>query len=285
MVIDSITNKVIFNDGNKMPIFGLGLARLDNGNETKQAIENALSEGYTMFDCATLYGNEEMLGNTLKESGLKRENYFVVTKLLAEDHGYDSAKIKCKESLKRLGLDYVDLYLIHNPSGRKLVETWKALIELKQEDLVKSIGVSNFNKQHLEVLLSRGMEVPAVNQIELNPWHQQPEAVKYCEERNIAVMGYCPLARNLRFQADTYPAFEEICKAVNKSKGQVVLRWALQRNFITIPRSSNAGRIKENSLLFDWSLDDHMMSTLNNMDENFYACPSATKVMDEPYTE
>jgi len=285
VAMSSIHHKVTLNDGNKIPTFGLGVYAIDNGPKLYNAVNHAIKTGYRLFDCATKYKNEEMLGKTLKESDLKRENYFVVSKLNPENHGFMLAKKNIKESVEKVGLGYIDLYLIHSPKNGKLVETWKALIELKQEGLVKSIGVSNFNKQHLEVLLSRGMEVPAVNQIELNPWHQQPGVVKYCEERNIAVMGFCPLARNLRFQDGSCHALEEICKIVNKTKAQVVLRWTLQRNFITIPKSSNAGRIKENSLLFDWSLDDHMMSAINNLDENSWCSSFAKDVMDAEYVE
>jgi len=283
MAMSSIHHKVTLNDGNKMPIFGLGVWDMDNGTEIHNAVNNAIANNYMLFDCAQMYVNEEMLGKTLKESGLKREDYFVVSKLNPLKHGYEEAKQNIRESVKKLGLDYIDLYLIHSPMGGQLAETWKAFIELKQEGLIKSIGVSNCNKQHIDVLLSRGMEVPAVNQIELNPWHQQPGAVKYCEEKNIAVMGYCPLARNRNFAEGKYPALDDISKKLNKTKAQVVLRWALQRNFITIPKSSNAGRIKENSLLFDWSLDDHMMSSIDNLDENLY-CSKSTAIMEQEYS-
>ena len=251
-----------------MPVFGLGLFK-SNEKAAESAVICAHHTGYILFDTAKLYGNEEGVGNALKkvETEFKRSSYFVVTKLWSDDHGFDHAKAALKESLRKLKLDYVDLYLIHSPIGGKIMETWRALVELKKEGLTRSIGVSNFNTYHLEEIRKANLPLPTVNQIELHPWLQQREVVKYCRDNNIAVMGYSPLARGVKMETGEAPEVEEICSRVNKTKAQVLIRWSIQSGFITIPKSSNENRIKENADVFDFELSSDDMAKLDALDE------------------
>lgn len=172
MSLGTILHKITLSDGQTMPLFGLGCWNM-SPDEAFTSIQCAIKEGYRLFDTATWYDNEEMVGKALRESSLSRGDYFLVTKLLPSNHAYHEAKKNLHESLKKLQHDFVDLFLIHTPRMGNIIETWKAIVELKQEGLTKSIGVSNFNVQHLEPLLATGMEAPAVNQIELHPWNQQ----------------------------------------------------------------------------------------------------------------
>jgi len=262
----SIGERVHLCDGNSMPLFGFGCWDLDNdGDVAYNSVTAALKEGYRLIDTAALYGNEESVGRALKASSIKREDLFVVTKLDLHKHGYETAKKSLKESLDKLGLEYVDLFLVHTPMPGKVLETWKAIIELKKEGKAKSIGVSNFNGEHIQALLDAGLEKPAVNQFEIHPMHRRDEVVKYCRDNNITVMGYCPLARGQILKPGTCSLAEEISTKVNKSVSQVCLRWALQKRYITIPKSTSAVHIRENCQLYDFVLSDEEMSRFENL--------------------
>ncbi|XP_076080467.1 glyoxal reductase-like isoform X1 [Mytilus galloprovincialis] len=209
--------------------------------------------------CEISKRNEADVGRELKKSGLNREDVFIVTKL--SENGYDRCKKIFKESLEKLDVPYIDLYLVHSPKSGKIIETYKAMLELKEQGLIRSVGVSNFGIQHLEGIKSNGLPVPSVNQIELHPWQQKPDIVKYCRDNNIAVMGYAPLVKGQRFDDETLC---EISKRNNKSPAQILIRWSLQHGFITIPKSVHSSRIEENMLVFDWSLNDKDMAILDN---------------------
>lgn len=267
MKLDSISFCIELCDKNTMPIFGLGCWDM-RGDSVYNAVSKAIKEGYRLFDTAQFYGNEADVGRALNDSGLSRDEYFVVTKLDFSVHGYKVAKSKLKESLSKLGLDYVDLYLIHSPRVGKIIETWKAFVELKAEGLTKSIGVSNFNIHHLEPLLKTGMEIPNVNQIELHPWNQHRSIVDYCNENKIAIMGYCPLARGKMFEDGKCIELDNLSKIYDKTKAQIILRWAIQSGYITIPKSGNETRIRENADLFTWSLRDEDMLLVNNFNQD-----------------
>lgn len=251
-----------------MPLFGLGSWTME-GDVTYHAVINALNFGYRLIDTAQYYNNEHMVGKALLDSALPRSEYFVVTKLSPSFHGYESTKLKLKQSLHDLGLDYIDLFLIHSPHGGENVETWRAFVELKDEGLTKSIGVSNFNIQHIEALCASGLEIPAVDQFELHPWNQYKSTVKYCKEKKIAVMGYCPLARGHFFNSDKCALIKNFSKKYKKTKAQILLKWAVQSGFITIPKSGNSDRIRENGSIFGWMLSDQDMSVIDNMDEQY----------------
>ena len=266
MSLNSISTRISLSDGNTMPIFGLGCWNMKE-DAVYNAVRAAVNDGYRLFDTARYYNNEHTVGKALIDSGLPRDEYFVVTKLFPHNHGYEETKLNLKQSLEYFCLDYVDLFLIHSPRNGKNVDTWKAFVELKQEGLTKSIGVSNYNIQHLEALIATGMEAPSVNQFELHPWNQHKPTVKYCREKNIAVMGYCPLARGQLFGDGKYPVIDKLSKTYKQTKAQIILRWAVQSGFITIPKSENKERIKENGGLFGWTLSKDDMNLIDNLDE------------------
>ncbi|XP_065051158.1 uncharacterized oxidoreductase YtbE-like [Rhopilema esculentum] len=270
------------NDGIEMPLFGIGLYNvIENVDKT---IQYALQNGYRMFDTAKYYGNELEIGQALRNSGVERNNYFVVTKLWISDHGYKKTKAAFMESLKKLGLEYVDLYLIHSPSGGKIVETWQAMEELKKDGLIRSIGVSNFNVHHLEKLKEacdiNQMPLPSINQIEIHPWLQQQKIIDYCKSLGINVMGFCPLARCVKFNKT--PVLAELSKKWNKTEAQILLRWAIQRKIFTIPKSSNPSRIKENAEIFDFQIDESDMEKLNALEEGLRV---STNAIERPWVE
>ncbi len=274
--------RIMLNDGVAMPLFGIGLYNITENVST--AIKAAIENGYRMFDTAAYYKNEAEVGQALRASGLDRNDYFVVTKLWISEHGYDQTKAAFKTSLDKLGLDYIDLYLIHSPSGGKIIETWRAMNDLKSAGLSKSIGVSNFNIHHLERLqkacLEQGLCLPSINQIELHPWLQQTKAVDCCKSMGVDLMGFCPLARCVKFGKD--PVLLDIAKKWGKTQAQVLIRWALQNNFVTIPKSSNVDRIKENSDVFDFSLSNDEMEMLNGLEEDLRVSSTA---MLRPWVE
>ena len=254
-------------DRPRIPVFGLGCFQVKGSD----VIQTAIEQGYRLFDTATRYGNEEEVGQALRKSGLQRNEYFVTTKLWNSDHGYEKTKVAFHNSLNKLGLKYIDLYLIHQPKGGKIVETWRAMNELKKSGLVRSIGVSNFNTYHLEELNKlhdrEGLALPSVNQIELHPWLQQREVVESCRRYGIKLMGYCPLARGVRFREGQSPDLEMIASEHNKTKAQILIRWSLQKGYITIPKSSHPERIIENSTVFDFELSLKDMKVLDSLEE------------------
>ena len=265
-----------------MPQFGLGLFNVTEN--TGEVIEAAISSGYRMFDTAKYYANESDVGLALKNSGLKRDEYFVVTKLWISDHGYVKTKAAFKESLLKLGLTYVDLYLIHSPSGGKIYDTLRAMTEMKRDGLIRSIGVSNFNIHHLEKLKmaceEQGFPLPSVNQIELHPWLQQKKVVDYCKAMGVELMGFCPLARCVKFGKCL--VLEEISFRLKKTQAQVILRWAMQKGFFTIPKSSNSERIKENGDVFDFVLGDGDMKSIDDLEEGMRV---STDAMERPWVD
>lgn len=260
-IATSIASRIQLNDGISMPLFGLGVyqSSTGKGGGAETSVNYAISKGYRLIDTAEFYGNEADVGRGIKLSGIKREDLFVVTKLW--DNGYDRCKKIFNKSFKLLDIGYIDLYLIHSPSSGQIVETYKAMLELKDQGLIRSVGVSNFGVQHLEGLKSAGLPKPSVNQIELHPWQQKVDIVRYCRENGIAVMGYSPLAKGTRFGD---PKVQEIAARHNKTEAQVLIRWSVQMGYITIPKSSNNQRIDENMDVFDWSLTKDDINTLNS---------------------
>jgi diketogulonate reductase-like aldo/keto reductase len=196
----------------------------------------------------------------------------VVTKLNFQEHGYEGARKSLMASLENLKMDYVDLLLIHTPSRGNNMSSWRAMCEMKNEGLVKSIGVSNFNIQHLKPMLKEckenNLHFPSVNQFEIHPWLQIKEAIDYCRENDIAVMGYSPVARNLNFDEGKAPVIDQLSARYSKTKAQIVLRWAIQKEFITIPKSSNPGRIRENISIYDFSLTENEVHQIDCLNEN-----------------
>lgn len=255
-------------DGNRIPVVGFGTWQAESGEIAKQAVKSALEAGYRHIDTAMIYGNEESVGEAIKESGIPRERLFITTKLWNKDHSYDKAKLAIDESLERLGLDYLDLYLIHWPNPVDYRDhwqeanagAWKAMEEALNSGKVKSIGVSNFMIHHLKALEEIASFQPVVNQIYLNPSDQQQEIVSYCKNKGILLEAYSPLETGDIFKLDE---LEEIAKAHGKTVAQVVLRWSLQKGFVPLPKSVTPSRIKENIELFDFELSEFEMGLID----------------------
>jgi len=263
--------KLNLNDGQKIPIVGFGTYK-STDQEGIEAVSTAISSGYSLIDTAAIYGNEEAVGKGIKASGVAREDIFVTTKLWRESLGYESTKKEFEKSLKRLDLDYIDLYLIHWPANAKNyanwqktnADTWRAMEELQAEGKIKSIGVSNFFEEHLETLFETARVIPAVNQIEFHPGYWQQELVSYCKKQNIALEAWSPLARGKVFENEVLKA---IAKNHNKSVSQVCLRWIIQHEVIVIPKSTNPERIQENIELFDFELTSAEMEKIDQLPE------------------
>lgn len=255
--MSSIVNSVKFHDGNTAPRVGFGVWQIENDVVTP-AVQTAIESGYRLIDTAAIYGNEEGVGRAIKTCGLDRKDLFITTKLWNDRHGYDETMAAFNESMDKLGLDYVDLYLIHWPAPKigLYVKSWKALIQLRDEGRIKSIGVSNFNQNHLETLLDETGVLPVVNQIELNPRFQQPELREFHAQHNIVTESWSPLGHGLLWDN---PVLTKIAQKHKRSLAQVVLRWHVQLDCMVIPKSVNPERMRENLALFDFSLDEQDM--------------------------
>jgi diketogulonate reductase-like aldo/keto reductase len=252
-------------DGRSMPQLGLGVYRLAPGRETRAAVEAAFAAGYRHVDTAAVYRNEADVGAALQASGLPRDEVFVTTKLWNEDQGARTARPAFEASLARLGLDYVDLYLLHWPHPRRL-ESWRVLEELQAEGLARSIGVSNFLVPHLDELLAVARVRPAANQIELTPflYLTRHEIVQRCRDERIAIEAYSPLTKGLRLDDSTVG---RVAADVGRTPAQVLIRWAIEKGFAVLPRSSKPGRIEENAQVFDFTLGPQRMAMLDALDE------------------
>lgn len=250
--------------GYKIPKIGFGTWQIPDGEETKRAVSQALEVGYRLIDTARMYGNEQSVGGALRASGLPREELFITTKLWNDDQGYDSALKAFDASLKRLGLDYVDLYLIHWPATDMRSESWRALCEIKKQGGARSIGVSNYTIRHLEQLLNESEDIPAVNQVEFHPfiYRDQKDLLAFCAKHKILVEAYSPLshARSIH-----HHRIMELADKYRKSPAQIMLRWAIQHGTVPIPKSSHPGRIAENIDVFDFELSDHDVQYLDKL--------------------
>lgn len=267
-----IFKKVTLQNGVEMPIFGLGVYKVEEGVQIEETIETALNLGYRLIDTASMYQNEVGVGKAIRDSGIPREEVFITTKVWNSDQGYDSTLKAFETSLEKLGLEYIDLYLIHWPVKGKYIETWHALEKLYQEGKVRAIGVSNFQVHHLEDLMENSSEKPTVNQVELHPLLSQKELRDYCLEQNIKVEAWSPLARG-RFLDE--PRLKEIAARHGKTAAQVILRWHLQNDIIAIPKSVTQSRLKENADIFDFELSQQDINEINDLNqyERFGANP------------
>jgi diketogulonate reductase-like aldo/keto reductase len=243
---------------------GLGVWQTPSGATTRQAVAAALNAGYRHVDTARIYGNESDVGAALRDSGVARAEVFVTTKLWNADQGYDRAMHAFDGSLKRLGVDYVDLYLIHWPVPGRRLESWRALERLHADGRARAIGVSNFLESHLQELLDAAKQVPAVNQIEVSPFLQRREIRALCARHRIVVEAYSPLTHGRRLD---HPVLKDIAGRVGRSVAQVLLRWGLQQGLVVLPKSTKPARIAENGALFDFTLDDGAMKALDALEE------------------
>ena len=274
-ILQNINSRIKLSDGNTIPLFGLGVWAAQSGRETYDATLYALQTGYRHIDTAEMYGNEKDVGDALKDSGLKRDEVFVTTKLWDPDKGYDHALKAFDASMKKMNLEYLDLYLIHRPVMGSNLETWKALERIRKDGRCRSIGVSNFAPKHLNELLVKGNDRPAVNQIELSPFLQQETIASLCHKENIHLTGYCPLARGRRLDD---PKLCLVAEQTKKTVAQVMIRWALQRGQSVIPKSVRPERIQENADVFDFNLNDEQMNILKGLEDGFRLCPDPLRM-------
>jgi len=252
------------NSGARIPQVGLGVWQSPSGNATRKAVLSAFEFGYRHVDTARAYDNEADVGAAVRSSGIPREQIFITTKLWDDDQGYDQALRAFDASLKRLGLDYVDLYLLHWPVAGKRLDSWRALERLFDEKRARSIGVSNFLVPHLEELLAKAKRVPAVNQIELTPFLQRRETRALCRKHGIVVEAYSPLTHGQRLD---HPVVLDITRRVGRSVAQVLLRWGVQHELVVLPKSTRPERIAENGSLFDFVLGEREMRQLDALEE------------------
>jgi methylglyoxal/glyoxal reductase len=258
------TETVLLNNGIALPRVGLGVFQAAHGAQTNGAVLEALHLGYRHVDTARIYGNEHDVGAAIRESGIPRSQVFVTTKLWNDDQGYDAALRAFDASQRRLGLETVDLYLIHWPLPDLRLQSWRALERLYEEHRVHAIGVSNFMPRHLEELLGHAHVIPAVDQVELTPFHQQRDVRTICAKYGIVVEAYSPLTRGRRLG---HPVVAEVARSVGKTPAQVLLRWGIQQDLVVLPKSVHADRIRENGQVFDFELDREQLAKLDALDE------------------
>ncbi|MBA4745382.1 MAG: aldo/keto reductase [Muricauda sp.] len=251
-------------NGVQMPYFGLGVYQSEDGSEVINAVKTALNHGYRHIDTAAIYYNEEGVGTGIRESNVARKDVFLTSKVWNTDQGYDATLKAFDASLKRLGTDYLDLYLVHWPKGEISKETWKALEKLYKEKRVRAIGVSNFLQHHLEDLLSSVEIVPMVNQMEFHPYLVQQDLVDFCSSKGIQYEAWSPLMQGNIFDLDI---MKDLASKYNKTIAQIVLRWDLQKGVVTIPKSSKKERIIANSDLFDFELSEEDVQLLDGLDK------------------
>ncbi|QNG60647.1 aldo/keto reductase [Bacillus sp. PAMC26568] len=256
--------KVILNNGVEMPILGFGVFQMNDPIECEQAVYDALMAGYRLIDTAASYLNEEAVGRAIKRSGVPREELFITTKLWVQDTGYESTKKAFAKSLERLQLDYLDLYLIHQPFG-DVYGSWRVMEELYREGRIKAIGVSNFHPDRLIDLIIHNEVIPAVNQVETHPFNQQIESAQFMKMNNVQIQSWGPFAegKNDIFQNDVLVS---IAKKHNQSVAQVILRWLTQRGVVVIPKSVRKERIIENFNIFDFELSQEDLEKVSTLD-------------------
>ena len=256
--------KVKLNNGVEMPILGFGVFQVTDLKECERSVVGAIATGYRLIDTAASYMNEDAVGKAIRSSGVPREDLFITTKLWIQSDGYEGTKKAFENSLKRLQLDYLDLYLMHQPFGDVYGE-WRAMQELYKEGRVRAIGVSNFQPDRLIDLIIHNEIVPAVNQIETHPFHQRIEAQKFLQEHNVQIESWGPFAegKNNIFHNELLLS---IGKKYNKSIAQVILRWLTQRGVIAIPKSVRKERMEENFNIFDFELSAEDMEAIKTLD-------------------
>lgn len=262
-----ISSRVMMNNGVEMPRLGFGTFRLDSGGEARSSVLCALEAGYRLIDTASMYSNEREVGAAIRESGIPREDVFVTTKLWNTDHGYERTTAAFEESLRKLDLGYIDLYLVHWPVEDLRMDSWNAMESLLAGGRCRAIGVSNYMVSHLEELMKSSDVVPAVNQFQLNPYCFQEEVLDYCLSHGIAVQAYCPLARAEKLDD---PGLSEIASRYDKTPAKVLIRWSVQHGAVPTPKSSNRERIIENADVFDFNISTADMDKLDSFNEDLH---------------
>ncbi len=261
----SLTAKVKLNNGVEMPWFGLGVWQVKDGEEAKDSVKAALKAGYIGIDTAAAYKNEKSVGEAIRESGLNREDLFITSKVWNGDQGYDETLAAFDATMEKLGLDVLDLYLIHWPVKGKYKDTWRAMEKLYQDGRIRAIGVSNFQPHHLDDLLADAEVVPAVNQIEFHPLLTQSELLNYCAQKGIQVEAWSPLAQGRLFDNEVVKGLAD---KYGKSPAQILLRWVLDKGVVVLTRSVKESRIVENADLFDFALTPEDVTALEALNKN-----------------
>lgn len=257
---------MILNNGVDIPALGLGVYQIPPGQPTEQTVLWALEAGYRHIDTASFYKNEESVGVAIRKSGIPREEIFVTTKLWLTDFFF--AEKAFHKSRERLGLEYIDLYLIHWPSPLGKDSAWKTLEKLYEQKLVRAIGVSNYSVSHLKALMERSLIVPAVNQVEFSPFFYKKELLEFCQAKGIQLEAYSPLTRGKRLD---HPVLQKIAKRSGKTIAQVLLRWCIQRGVVVLPKTQRKERLVENSQIFNFELLAEDMRELDGLNENYSA--------------
>ncbi|WP_366291357.1 aldo/keto reductase [Paenibacillus sp. AN1007] len=252
-------------NGVKMPWLGFGVFKVKDGDEVVDAVKTAIQAGYRSIDTAKAYNNESGVAQGIRESGIAREDLFITTKVWNSDQGYESTLAAFEESMKRLDLEYLDLYLIHWPVKGKYKDTWRAMEKLHKEGRIRAIGVSNFQIHHLEDLMMDAAVKPAVNQVELHPLLTQTELRNYCSKHEIQIEAWSPLGQGNLMD---HPLLQDIAAKYGKSPAQVILRWDLQNGIVTIPKSVTPERIRANTELYDFELTAEEIEQINGLNED-----------------
>jgi diketogulonate reductase-like aldo/keto reductase len=264
-MVKHISDKTVLNNGVEMPWLGLGVWKVEDGNEVVASVKAAIAAGYRSIDTAAVYGNEAGVGQAIRESGVPREELFITTKLWNQNQGYETTLKAFDESMQKLGLEYLDLYLIHWPVKGKYTDTWRAFRKLYEQGKVRAIGVSNFQIHHLKDILAESNIVPVVNQVEFHPRLTQKPLLDFCKKNGIQLEAWSPLMQGKLLDQ---PDLVKIAQRHGKTVPQVILRWDLQNGVVTIPKSIKEHRIVENADIFDFELTAEDMAAIDNLNQD-----------------
>ncbi|TSI09986.1 aldo/keto reductase [Bacillus sp. HY001] len=270
----NLQSTTTLHNGVEMPWFGLGVFKVEDGPELVEAVKSAIKAGYRSIDTAAIYGNEKAVGEGIragiKEAGISREDLFITSKVWNSDQGYETTLAAYEESLKKLELDYLDLYLVHWPVEGKYKESWRALETLYKEERVRAIGVSNFQIHHLKDVLAGAEMKPMINQVEYHPRLTQKELQAFCKEQGIQMEAWSPLMQGQLLDNET---LQEIADKYGKTTAQIILRWDLQNEVVTIPKSTKEHRIVANADIFNFELTKEDMEKIDALNENHRVGP------------
>ncbi|MCU4764849.1 aldo/keto reductase [Bacillus cereus] len=273
-MMKNLQSTTTLHNGVEMPWFGLGVFKVEDGPELVEAVKSAIKAGYRSIDTAAIYGNEKAVGEGIragiKEAGISREDLFITSKVWNSDQGYETTLAAYEESLKKLELDYLDLYLVHWPVEGKYKDTWRALETLYKEERVRAIGVSNFQIHHLQDVMKDAEMKPMINQVEYHPRLTQKELQAFCKEQGIQMEAWSPLMQGQLLDNET---LQEIAHKYGKTTAQIILRWDLQNEVVTIPKSTKEHRIVANADIFNFELTKEDMEKIDALNENHRVGP------------
>lgn len=262
----NINSTVLLDNGVDIPILGFGTYQSKAGNETQNAVRLALDYGYRHIDTAAIYGNENDVAKAIQDSKVDLNDLFITTKVWNADQGYDNTLKALDQSLLKLNMDYVDMYLVHWPQPGLRLDTWKAMMTIYEQGKARAIGISNYTEKHIDELLIDSPIVPGVNQIEMTPYLYQKELAEHCLKNRIQIESYSPLTQGKKINE---PRLVALANKYGKTAGQMLIRWSIEHNFIVLPKSTNAERIKENAEVFDFSITKEDLDFMDSWDENF----------------